>query len=456
MAKKKNEPVAPREFDIYEPAMPLELIDPAPDNPRRELGDLTELAESMKGPAGIVQPLLITPRGERYLTVAGHRRRGAAVLAGLTTAPVLIRKMDETTRKTIMLVENLQRVDLSPLEEARSYRELVALGWAQRRIATDVGRSQSHIAKRLSLLELPDEVTARIDSGGITVGDALELVKLKDHREALERVVKDAERGLPIDYQTQRALQEIESRAQLAARVRALEGEGYRVLVSDTSWQFRCPEGVVALGDNWRELPLDPIEHAREPCHAFGIFDCEHDPVPLCTDRARHPDVMTLEEQQHGNAAEAEAERAAHAEQRRADKADDARRDAFVLGLLKRKVVRRDEALAYIARAIVLDEHFDEDELQAWATELGVPFEDGLALEALDAYIRRAKPDALIQLMLVASLRWTAFYGYADRDGDLARRLDVLAPYGYVASERERERATPAADEADDSEDEAA
>lgn len=430
-----KEATAPAAPDTYYPAMPLELIDPSPDNPRQALGDLAELAASMAGPAGVVQPLLLTPRGDRFLTVVGHRRRAAAALAKLEAVPALVREMNEATRRTIMLVENLQREDLTPLEEARAYASLVDLGWSQRRIAHDVGRGQPHIHKRLSLLTLPPPVLKRIDSGGITVTDALELVKLVPYPERLERAAQ-----MPmIAAAVGREIHDIDEGRALEQRARDLTARGQRVITSINPHWFVGPEEVdcIKLGNGWQELPLDPDVHEGEPCHAVGILSARpEDSIPLCTDRGRHPDVFTAAETQAQGAAPSE-DAARINEVRAQDRKDDERREAFVLDLLTARAKDARGAMSFAAHAFVaLEEELgDGTILERIAMRLGVwaeGTEDGPA-ESLHGYIDRAKAELVVQFLCVLpALSCDQVASH--------RTWHFLAAQGYELSERERAR----------------
>ena len=161
----------------------------ADDNVRFAVGDIADLAATLTE-HGVIAPLLV--REDDLLVVAGARRLAAAKKAGLKQVPVIKRKFTEQERVEVMLVENLQREDLQPLEEASGLKRLSEMGHTQREIAKRVGRSQAHVAKRLSLLELPETVQKAVDSGGIKLEAAQQLAKLKDNPKAVERIVKAA------------------------------------------------------------------------------------------------------------------------------------------------------------------------------------------------------------------------------------------------------------------------
>lgn len=150
--------------------LPLTQLFDSDDNPRNDLGPLDELAASIVA-VGIIQPLVVAANGPHgYRIVAGHRRAAAAQVAGLDTVPCIHRGFrSDAERQEVMLVENLQRQDLSPLDEARGFQALADLGHSQRQIAERVGCNQSHVSRRLALLELDDEQVQALERGEVTV-----------------------------------------------------------------------------------------------------------------------------------------------------------------------------------------------------------------------------------------------------------------------------------------------
>lgn len=160
------------------PEVPIELLRRNPDQPRRSFAEaeLAELAGSIRE-KGILQPLLVRPApgapGE-YQIIAGERRWRASQLAGLRTVPVVIRgDLDDLDVLEIGVIENIQRADLKPLEEAQAYKTLIdRFGRTQEDVAKTVGKSRSHVANSLRLLSLPDVITAPLDAGEITAGHA--------------------------------------------------------------------------------------------------------------------------------------------------------------------------------------------------------------------------------------------------------------------------------------------
>ena len=154
------------------------LIDINPNQPRKNFDPtaLSELAASIKT-HGLIQPILVTPRGDRYLIAAGERRFRASKLAEKKTIKAIIRELDETQVKEIALLENIQRQDLNPIETARALKELgEAYGWTQEALADRLGKSRSVIANTLRLLTLCPEVIDLIEKGKLSAGHARSLV----------------------------------------------------------------------------------------------------------------------------------------------------------------------------------------------------------------------------------------------------------------------------------------
>lgn len=165
----------------------LDLIAPNSQQPRRDIDEerLAALTRSIRE-SGILQPIVVRRRGEgdadgQYEIVAGERRWRAAQRAGLLKVPVIIRDVPVDKRLELALVENVQRENLNPLEEARAYRKLASeFGRTQEQIADAVGKERATVANYLRLLALPDDVQADVASGALTMGHARALVSLPD------------------------------------------------------------------------------------------------------------------------------------------------------------------------------------------------------------------------------------------------------------------------------------
>jgi ParB family chromosome partitioning protein len=165
--------------------MPVEMLRPSPLQPRKHFDDeaFAALVESVKE-KGVLQPLLVRrdPKDEkRYEIVAGERRWRAAQQARQHDVPVLVKELNDRDALEIALVENLQREDLTPLEEAEAYRRLMTeFGHNQEALARAVGKSRSHVANMMRLLGLPASVRRMLDEGQITAGHARSLINAKD------------------------------------------------------------------------------------------------------------------------------------------------------------------------------------------------------------------------------------------------------------------------------------
>lgn len=154
--------------------VPVDRIRPSDLQPRRDFPEesLRELADSIRE-QGILQPLVVRTRGEFLELIAGERRWRAAQLAGLKEVPVVLREADDTTALELMLVENLQREGLNPMDEAKGYSELLGrFALTQDAVATRVGRSRTAVANALRLLRLPEDVQALLRDGRLSTGHA--------------------------------------------------------------------------------------------------------------------------------------------------------------------------------------------------------------------------------------------------------------------------------------------
>jgi len=177
--------------------VPLSRVRPCPFQPRKDFPEeaLRELADSIRE-QGIVQPLIVRLRADQYELIAGERRWRAAQLAGLAEVPVLVREADDTRVLELALIENLQRENLNPIEEAQGYQQLVEqFHLRQEEVAAKVGRNRVTVANALRLLKLPPEVQAHVRTGQLSVGHAKVILGVSRPEEqvlAATRVVGEA------------------------------------------------------------------------------------------------------------------------------------------------------------------------------------------------------------------------------------------------------------------------
>lgn len=176
--------------------VPIRAIKISGHQPRKNFpaDALEELARSIQS-KGVLQPILVQPAGsDEYTVVAGERRFRAAKLAGLMEIPVLIRSFSDLEKIEIALIENLQREDLSPVEEAHGYKTLIDIGkLTQEEIAQRVGKNRATVANSLRLLKLPDEILEALDKGRVSAGHARALLAVQDgavQAELFRRILK--------------------------------------------------------------------------------------------------------------------------------------------------------------------------------------------------------------------------------------------------------------------------
>ena len=176
--------------------VPIELVVRNPRNPRREFVEeqLEDLVQSIKQ-HGVVQPIVVRPEpgnASRYEIIAGERRWRASQRAGLTEVPVIIRAVDDREALEIAIVENVQRSDLNPVEEAMGYQQLIdEHNYTQADLGTVIGKSRSHVANSLRLLKLPVTVLDLLKAGTLSAGHARTLITAENPDRIAEKIIKD-------------------------------------------------------------------------------------------------------------------------------------------------------------------------------------------------------------------------------------------------------------------------
>lgn len=252
--------------------LPVAKIHPNPGNVRSELGDLTELADSIRS-IGVVEPVLVHPHPElegEWMLIAGHRRHAAAQIAGRETVPAVVRDTpDEVTLAEIMLAENTHRSGLDPIDEAQALLRLKTSGKYRsvKEIAGRVHRSEVWVAERLRLLTLPESTWPSIREGQVTIGDALEVAKINTGPEAKETLLRHAANG------NRRALQAAVEEQRQIERRRELEREYGPLRPRSELWRFTqdAPWGVVRIGDGPGELDIPVAMHRG--CDGHAAFE---------------------------------------------------------------------------------------------------------------------------------------------------------------------------------------
>jgi ParB family chromosome partitioning protein len=174
--------------------VPVEFLRPNPRNPRKyfEESELLELSQSIRD-RGIIQPIVVRPvpnKSDAFEIVAGERRWRAAQHAGLHEVPVVVVEIDDKTSLEYAILENVQRADLNPIEEAQGYSRLMAeFSYTQENLAKIIGKSRSHIANMMRLSDLPEAVKALLVNRQITAGHGRALLSVKDPQAVARRIV---------------------------------------------------------------------------------------------------------------------------------------------------------------------------------------------------------------------------------------------------------------------------
>jgi ParB family chromosome partitioning protein len=174
--------------------VPIEFLSPNPRNPRRNFAEaeLGDLAQSIRE-HGLVQPVVVRPSGQagRYEIIAGERRWRAAQRAGLAQIPVIVRDVNDRVALELAIVENVQRTDLNPVEEALGYQQLLEEHeYTQADLGQIIGKSRSHVANTLRLLKLPDVVRDMVVDGSLSAGHARTLVNADDPTGLARRIIE--------------------------------------------------------------------------------------------------------------------------------------------------------------------------------------------------------------------------------------------------------------------------
>lgn len=265
-------------------------ITPHPDNPRKHLGDLTELAESIKT-HGLLEPLVVVPiiggdyvkniNKAQWRVIAGHRRLAAAKLAGYTAVPALTRNLSPAEQLEVMLVENLQRSDLTPVEEGHAYQQLLEFdGYTQTKIAKHTGRSTKTIKNRIAITKLPEPLLTKLDSGQLTLGDAEKLLPLADYPELLARVER-AVGTYNFDWSLKSALGDVKKAKENAELRKTLEARGVTLIpIDDVSDEARHV--------GWLYPKTTPEEHEASCEHHIWTLDDDGRVWAECTNPDTH------------------------------------------------------------------------------------------------------------------------------------------------------------------------
>ena len=236
---------SPTEIDI-------DLLEPNSQQPRLQIDDrrLEELARSIRA-NGIIQPIVVRKTGNGFQIIAGERRWRAAQRAGLLKVPIVVRDLADASDTRLLemaLIENIQREDLNPIEEALAYQRLVAeFGLKQDDIATQVGKDRSSIANYVRLLKLPEEVRNELASGALSMGHARALLGLTDEQVQRHTAREVIARGLSV-----RETEILVKRLLTPARPKPPRGNGHAEPTNDVHTRHAEEQLKLALGTKVR------------------------------------------------------------------------------------------------------------------------------------------------------------------------------------------------------------
>jgi len=253
--------------------VPIESLRPNPYQPRRRFdsAELESLVASVRE-KGILQPILVRRMdgddgdADQFEIIAGERRWRAAQEAQLHRVPVVIKVLDDTETLEVALVENLQRQDLSPLEEAQGYSRLMEeFGHTQERLAQVIGKSRSHLANMLRLMALPDEVKDMLDDGRLTAGHGRAILAAENQVAVARRIVKQ---GLSV-RETERIAQGSQSKA---PRQKPAKNADTIALEKDISNSLGLPIDIRHKGERGGEVKVayKSLEQLDEVCRRLA------------------------------------------------------------------------------------------------------------------------------------------------------------------------------------------
>lgn len=293
--------------------IPTSMLFPHPDNPRKNVGDVTELAESIKT-NGILQNLTVVPRldgdtkwdGEAYTVIIGHRRLAAAKKAGLGELPCIVREMSPQEQVKTMLMENMQRSDLTVYEQAQGFQMMLDMGETVESIAKESGFSQSTVRRRVKLLELDADKFKKSEARGATLQDYVELEKIESPD--LKNKVLDTIGTVNFRDVLKKAIEDEKNLRRMAQWETDLEAFALKIEKRDYVGETPVPMDYVGNFGRWS--PKDKmVERPEDAGEVKYYYRVSADQIDLYKDRQEH--VETEEERQRKAARDAFAKKEA-------------------------------------------------------------------------------------------------------------------------------------------------
>lgn len=436
--------------------IPVEQLFPHPDNPRKDLGDLTELADSIKA-NGILQNLTVVPRivtGEitgdtwqkGYTVVIGHRRLAGAKRAGLKTLPCVIVKMSKKEQIQTMLLENMQRADLSTYEQAQGFQMMLDLGDTVEEISEKTGFSQTTVRRRVKLLDLDRDKFKASEERGATLQDYMELDKVEDPE--LKNLVLDAIGTENFRVELKKAIEKEENRKFIAERVSDVSQ--WATQIEDAPWD---KYSFVRNYSRWNWKKGSVVEKPKDADTVNYYFRVGQQQVDIYTDKAERQET----EEDRQRKAKREAEERTQAELREITERHFYLRSEFIMEFGQAKKYLG-EICQFAAGAVIGSGVYCRDEVDAELLtsllDLDIDIENAdyedLKAEALKAVAER--PEYGLLVCAYASVDegengywerdWDGDKGeyvfcYAPND-DLDRLYNFLCTIGYEMSDEER------------------
>jgi ParB/RepB/Spo0J family partition protein len=289
--------------DVMPSRLPVVVLHPNLRNVRRQVTDLDELADSIRV-FGVLQPLTVAPHPDlpgEWAIIAGHRRHAAALQADAVDVPVIVRAdlVDPVDVIAAMLAENLHRADLTPIEEATGYQQLLDLGLTEAAVAKRTGRSKATVTRRLSLLALPEQTRERIHGHQVTLDQALVLAEFADDPAALARLEEALDEYGDLRHEAERERQNRAKAAKYAALHAQLVAAGWTV--ATWSYDTDAPDTVTRMArplafhelaclPAYQVLPADRRSAAHASCEhrAAYIFPTAEDWSEVCLQPNSH------------------------------------------------------------------------------------------------------------------------------------------------------------------------
>lgn len=389
----------------------LDLIDPHPNNLRKDLGDLSELAASIKA-QGVLQNLTLVPAdGGRYRCIIGHRRCAAAKQAGLKCVPAVVREMDEKTQASTMLLENMQRSDLTTFEQAKGIQLAMDLGLTKTEISKKTGFSRATIDRRLNILRYNENDTVAALNRGATLLDFMELNKIKNTK-TREELVKQLGTN-NFKYSIKQA-QDAEKREEKLSEIeKCLQGKAKKINYNDAVGlqSVKFFHSTNYPDETFAALPTDTELFYTKNSFAICVY--------------RRPTTEEIKTSQEANRATAER-------QRKRAQLDEANKTAYEL---------RADFINSISPKIAA-KHADEV-MRFAAHELKIAAED-YRYRKVEIPPQITEPAHMLLWVAYASTQDGIYKNYSNYDRtyktnpDLDQIYELIIAFGYELSDEER------------------